>query len=29
MDKVYDLYQSILNGAGYKGKRAITVINEE
>ena len=25
MDKVYDLYQSILNGAGYKGKRAITI----
>ena len=29
MDKVYDLYQSILNGAGYKGKRAITIIDEE
>lgn len=29
MDKVYDLYQSILNGAGYKGKRAITITDEE
>lgn len=29
MDKVYDLYQSILNGAGYKGKRAITITAEE
>ena len=29
MDKVYDLYQSILNGAGYKGKRAITITGEE
>ena len=29
MDKVYDLYQSILNEAGYKGKRAITIIDKE
>ena len=29
MDKVYDLYHSILNKAGYKGKRAITIKVEE
>ena len=29
MDKVYDLYQSVLNKAGYKGKRAITIKEEE
>ena len=29
MDKVDDLYQSILNGAGYKGKRAITITGEK